>query len=236
MPSIVNSTQKRKHNTTPTGTSPPTQKQYPPSSSISSTHPSPSRPSNPSVIQGTPTVALPPASSDPSTTTASSVSTNNSSRHTSRPAADDSSTDTIQGSQRQSIRLAICVVIEEGQNATKADFLTHLAKELNQIVEVCTKLNSDIKLIPWSQRSGLLHHSVDLFKPCPIHFKAFIYNFKPRSTHAGNHYFRLNLSAPYEVQPSVLNEHLDGWYTNWPRFAKIAPSSAQQPTNVGWFL
>ena len=157
-----------------------------------------------------------------------------------RPAShspdDDSSADTIQGSQRHSIRLTVCVVIEEGQNSTKVDFLTHLANELNNIVETCVKLNPDIKIIPWHQRSGLTHQSADLFKPCPVQFKALVYNFRPRSTHAGNHYFRINMSVPHEVTPSTLNEHLDGWYTNWPRFAKVAPSTAQKPTCVGWFL
>ena len=41
---------------------------------------------------------------------------------------------------------------------------------------------------------------------------------------------------PHDFDSSALNEHLDGWYTTWPRFAKVAPSSASNPVCVGWFL
>ena len=155
---------------------------------------------------------------------------------TTAQAADDSSEATERGSHRLSLRLAVCAVIEEGQNPNKEIFLQHLAKELNNIIDVCVKFNSDIKAIPWTQRTATTDKAVDAFKPCPIHLKAFLHNYKPRNTHIGNHYFRLHLSVPHALDKDDFAEHLDAWYTAWPRFARIAPSPAMNPVTQGWCM
>ena len=115
------------------------------------------------------------------------------------------------------------------------DFMSDLIVALHEWLDNVKKQDSHAGLALWTTK-GTAYDVVKQLTPSVAMMEKYVYGFRASRKRGGMHFLRVNLALASTTSLQALMKEMEMWEDKPKRWMKPAPTSANDPVQVGWFL